>query len=128
MALLSIIIFPPFLAAILNICEKHKKAFISETVRDGATKLLGPWLYAVSSGTFAKNHFPTIFGSHLEFLYKLQKHIYLQNSPRKSYFNEIFGLQGIHRVIWHFLPKIVFLTFLAAILNFCLKPKKRIYL
>ena len=27
---------------------------------------------------FYKNHFPTIFGGHLEFLRKMQKHIYLE--------------------------------------------------
>ena len=28
---------------------------------------------------FHKNHFPAIFGGHLEFLCKMQKHIYLKN-------------------------------------------------
>ena len=69
---------------------------------------------------FAEICFPALFGGHLEFLCKMQKCIYLGNGVRWSDFEKIFGPQGIHRVICHFSPKIVFLQFLATILNFCI--------
>ena len=65
--LFAIIVFPPFLAAILNFCVKRKNVFISEMERDeifytqGIRKVY--WLL------FVTNHFPAAFGGHLEFLY-----------------------------------------------------------
>ena len=85
--------FPAILVAILNFCVKRKNAFILETVRDRAisTKFLTPRVSATfftprlseeSTGDFPKNQFPAIFHSHLEFLHKTQKCIYLRNSVR----------------------------------------------
>ena len=44
---------------------------------------------------YLKNCFPTIFGVHLEFLHKPQKHIYLRNGATWSICHEIFDLQGL---------------------------------
>ena len=43
--------------------------------------------------SFLKNHFPTTSGSHLEFLRKMLKCIYLGNSERWSDFDEVSDLQ-----------------------------------
>ena len=42
-------------------------------------------------------------------------------------FDKTFYRHGICRVIRHFLPKVGFPPFLAAILNFCVKMQKPIY-
>ena len=79
------IAFPPLLAAILNFCVKRKSSLISETLQDRAisTKFWNCRVSAESTGVFfAKNCFPATFGSHLEFLRKAQKHIYLGNGAR----------------------------------------------
>ena len=74
------------LAAILNFCGRHKSTFISEMVRDRAilTKFLTHRVSAESTGDFSqkKNLFPATFGSHLEFLRKVLKRIYLGNGAR----------------------------------------------
>ena len=72
---------------------------------------------------FLTTCFPTAFGSHLEFLCKTQKHIYLRNGVRQSDFVKNFDPQGIRRVYWQLFLKMVFSPFLAAILNFCVKHK-----
>ena len=76
---------------------------------------------------FAKNHFPATFGGHLEFLGKTQK-FFLGNGATVRGFNEFFWPQGMHRVICHFLPIIVFLPFLVVIFNFCIKLKTESHL
>ena len=67
-------VFLPFLAAILHFCVKHESTFISEMVRD--RRNLKKFFDAQG---FPKNHFPTIFGGHLEFLHKMRKSIILRN-------------------------------------------------
>ena len=75
--------------------------------------------------TFPKIVFPPFLVSHLEFLHKMQKCIYLVNGERQSNFNGIFDQQGICKVYWHFSPKIVFLPFLTPIFNFGIKTQKQ---
>ena len=72
---------------------------------------------------FAKNGFTAIFDGHIESLRKMQKRIYRGNGATYSHFDEIFDLQGIRRVIWNYLPKIVFPPFSEAILKLCVKCK-----
>ena len=68
------IVFPTFLAAILNFCVKRKNPVIRETVRQSDfSEIFGPPGYSPSKmAIFPKNHFPAIFGGHLEFLCKMQ--------------------------------------------------------
>ena len=82
--LLPKIVFQPFLAAILDFCEKRKNAFISGKERDRAIsmKFLTHWVSAEYTGEFLTKCFAAIFGSHLEFLCKTQIRIYLGNCVR----------------------------------------------
>ena len=109
------------LAVIFYFCVKLKNAFVSQTMQDReiSTKNFYPQVYAGLSATFSKNGFPTIFDGHLQFLNfsVKRKNVFIaQTVPDKAIWT-IF-IQGILRVISLFLPKIVFLPFLAAILNF----------
>ena len=80
---------------------------------------------------FHKNHFPAIFGGHLEFLRKMhlvflrkaQKRIHLGNGVRESDFDKILDPQGICRLFWRHFAKITFPPCLVAILNLCVKRK-----
>ena len=45
---------------------------------------------------FAQKYFAGIFDCHLEFLCKMQKHIYLGNTLIQSDFGEIFNSGGTH--------------------------------
>ena len=73
--------------------------------------------------TFTKNHFPVTFGSHLEFLHKMQKCIYLGNGARLSDFDEIFYPQGICIVYWQLFAKVASPPLLEAVMNFRVKHK-----
>ena len=68
----------------------------------------------LSAAFFSQISFCCHFGGYLEFLRKTQKHIYLGNSARYSGFDENFGPQGTHRVIWHSCEKAYFCHFLQA--------------
>ena len=95
--------------AILNFCVKRKNLFILITVLDRAilSKLLTHRVSSEFTDDFSQKHFPGIFGSHLKFLYKMQKRICLGNGERLADFDKIFYLHGI-----------VFPPFLSAIINF----------
>ena len=59
---------------------------------------------------FARNQFPANFGGHLEFMHKMQKRIYLENSARWSDFDEIFWSPSIHNNL-AFFQESLFLPF-----------------
>ena len=69
--------------------------------------------------TLLKDHFPATFGGHLEFLHKMQKCIYLGNEARESVISMKFLNHRVYAVSWRVFTKIVFLTLLMAVLNFC---------
>ena len=71
---------------------------------------------------FAKNRFAKVFGSHVEFLGKLQKCIYLRNSACEIAILK-FSTHRVYTVICQFLPKIIFQPILVAILSLCVKLK-----
>ena len=110
-----------FLAAILNFCVKHKIHLLQKWCKIEQFGLhFWPTRYTLSHlALFGKTCVPVIIGGHLEFLHKRQAHL----SWKRSEMNEIHSSKGIYRVIWHFLPKIIFSPFLADILNFCIKYK-----
>ena len=88
--------YPPLMVAISSSCINHKTTFISETVQDRAN-LANFFTHKLYSHLplFAKNHFPTIFNSHLEFLYKTQNSIYHINGAFQGNVDKIFGSPGI---------------------------------
>ena len=102
-----------------------QNVFISETERDRAIsmKFFTHRVSAVSIKDFSQKSFSSTFASHLEFLRKMQKRVYLTNGARWSDFDEIFDPQGICTVYWRLFPKIIFPPLLAGILNFCVKCK-----
>ena len=68
-----------------------------------------------------QNRFPTSFGGHLEFLHKTC--LSLEQKRARAIFDKIFDPQGMCRVYWRVIAKIVYSPLLAAILNFCVKCK-----
>ena len=79
------IVFPPFLATILILFfVKCKNMLISEMVQDRVIlmKYLTHRVLTESSVTVCQKSFSRHFGSHLKFLRKMQKHVYLRNSVR----------------------------------------------
>ena len=88
------IIFLPFLAAILHFCINAKAYLFQNWCESNFDKTLPPKYGQSDLPLFSKNSFPNIFGSHLEFLHKTQKHFFLRNSVRKSDFDKIFDPQG----------------------------------
>ena len=70
--------------AILNFSTKFQNEFISQTVQDGgiSTTFTACRVYAESSAIFLPKIVAVIFAGHLEFLYEIQKLIYLGNGAR----------------------------------------------
>ena len=85
-------------------------------------------MYRVIYNFLYKDGFPAIFDGHIEFLRKMQKRIHLGNGARYSHFNEIFDLQGIHRVIFNILLKIIFQPLFGGHIEFLHKMQKLIIL
>ena len=92
LATFSKIVLSPFLAAILNFCECAKmhlsrkrceivqfQAFNNNFKPPSPPPPPPPRYFQTLLATFPKNHYPAIFGGHLEFLHKTQKRIYLRN-------------------------------------------------
>ena len=123
-AIFAKIIFPPFLAAILNFCIKCKTCLsqkLSEIERfrqifdpQGIRKVYWP--------LFAKIIFMPLLAAILNFCVKC-KNMFILITEQDSDFYDIFDPQGICRVYWRLFAKIVFSPLLAAILNFCIKCK-----
>ena len=71
--------YPAIFGGHIKILCKCKNVLMSESVRERAisAKFLAWMVCAKASGHFPKKLFSTIFGSHHEFLHKMQKHIHL---------------------------------------------------
>ena len=77
--------------------------------------------------TFLKNRFPNIFGGHLEFLHKMQKHIYLRESVRENDFDEIFDHRVSAESTGDFCQNSFSCHFFRPISNFCVKRKNTFF-
>ena len=118
------IFVPPFLAAILNFCVKHKNAFISEMVQDREilTKLFSHRVFTESIGTFShKSFFRPILASILNICVNTKMQLSWKPCQIEQ-FRQNFYPPGIYRMYWPrgFFPKIIFTPILAAIMNFCI--------
>ena len=71
---------------------------------------------------FAKSHLPVIFNGHLDFCVK-RKNAFISERVKDIPILMKFLAPRLYAVIWHFFPKVVFLTVLVAILNVCVKCK-----
>ena len=74
------IVFLPLLLTILNFCIKDKNMFILQADQDReiSTKFLTHRVSAESTGNFSTNGYLATFGGQLEFLCKMQKHVYFR--------------------------------------------------
>ena len=116
--------FLSIFADILNFYIKHIKA----SRKLYKIERFGPNFCSTGHMEGHLAHFPAIFGDHFEYLHKNQKCMHLGNNVRRSNFNQIFGPQGIYRVIWHLVSKMAFPPLSAAILNLCIKFKNTFFL
>ena len=113
------IVFLPLLLTILNFCIKDKNMFILQADQDReiSTKFLTHRVSAESTGNFSTNGYLATFGDQLEFLCKMQKHVYFR--ILKKYF---IPTEYLHSLLWTFC-KNFFPTPLMAILNVCVRHK-----
>ena len=116
--------FPATFGSHLEFLRETLKTLISETVHDRAIsmKFFVPQnICRVYWRLFGKNCLPATFGSHLEFLRKVQKRIHLRNDVRYTDFNKILDPKGICRVYWRHFAKITFPPFFGGHLEFLRK-------
>ena len=76
-------------------------------------------------GVLPKNCFPGTFCSHVEFLRKTKKCIYLRNGARQNVYDKMFESKGICRVNWQIFPQFFSPASLGSHLEFLRKMKEK---